>query len=355
MTRLAAESDILDLAKKLGVGATDDPVVAILDSCRNRIDCWVAEAGGIGSIEHLERLVTEKVQMVFEEIRDDTDFERIKQVYAVGKREFVFATMRHKFEDQGNPTFGALLRRKNAAADAPDRYVAVIDCRGDKLARRFFTRWHEIAHRLTTDADPDEPVYRSEHDPIEQMMDRIASHVGFYEPLFVPAYDQEMQGKRRLSFDAVENIRQNAFPEASFQSTLFACHRKYAEPAVYLEATPALKVEHSREITQGAQWLFDDLRPVPQLRAVMVIQNDAAKQKGLFIAPNMRVPETSLIHRVFCDESLNGLESIENLRDWEHSGGKRLAEQEVRIEAKRARDRVVALVRTTSPSSSTTG
>ena len=61
--------------------------------------------------------------------------------------------------------------------------MAVIDCRGGKLARRFFTRWHEIAHRLTTHADrgDEEPAYRSEHDPIERMMDEIAGHVGFYE------------------------------------------------------------------------------------------------------------------------------------------------------------------------------
>lgn len=348
MTRLARESDIIALAKKLGVGGADDLVVAILNSCRNRVDRWVAEASGIVSIEHLERLVTQKLQMVFEEIRGDSDFDRIKQVYAAGKRDAVFAAMRLKFNDERNPTYGTLVRRKNVAADAPDRYVAVIDCRGDKLARRFFTRWHEIAHRLTTDADPGEPVYRSEHDPIEQMMDRVASHLGFYEPLLSPAYDREMRGKGTLSFEVVENIRRHAFPDASFQSTLFACHRRYAEPAVYVEATPALKVEDRREITQGAQWLFDDLRPVPQLRAVMVVQNDAAKQRGLFIAPNMRVPESSLIHRVYCDESLNDRESIENLRDWEHSGGKRLADQEVRIEAKMTRERVIALVQTTS-------
>jgi hypothetical protein len=347
MTRLAGEPEILDLAMTLGVGATDDPVVAILDLCRNRIDRWVAEAGEVGSIEQLERLVTQKVQMVFEEIRDDSDFDRIKQVYAVGKGEGIFAAMRLRFEDERNPTYGAMVKRKKADADAPDRYVAVIDCRGEKLARRFFTRWHEIAHRLTTDAD--EPVYRSEHDPIEQMMDRIASHIGFYEPLLGPSFNREVPEGRKLSFDAVENIRRDAFPDASFQSALFACHRRYAEPGVYIEATPALKVEHNREITQGAQWLFDDLRPVPQLRAVMVIQNDVAKQRGLFIAPNMRVPETSLIHRIYCDETLNDRESIENLCDWEHSGGKRLAKQEVRIEAKRMRDRVIALVQIPSP------
>ena len=117
------------------------------------IDGWVAEAGGVADHRALEALVARKLQMVFEEIRTDGDFDRITDKYARAKRDPVFATMRMRFDDADNPTYGALVRRKNAGADAPDRFVAVIDCRGGKLARRFFTRWHEIAHRLTTHAD----------------------------------------------------------------------------------------------------------------------------------------------------------------------------------------------------------
>ena len=82
-----------------------------------------------------------------EELVGSADFARITNKYARGKKDFVFATMRFRFDDADNPTYGALVRR-NVAADAPDRFVPVIDCRGGKLARRFFTRWHENAHRL---------------------------------------------------------------------------------------------------------------------------------------------------------------------------------------------------------------
>src|SRR5208337_4775857 len=150
---------------------------------------------------------------------------RIKQVYALGKREFVFATMRLKFDDPGNPTYGVLIRRSNAEADAPDRYVAVIDCRGRKLARRFFTRWHEIAHRLTTHADSGEPVYRSEHDPVGRLMDAIAGHIGFYGPLFEPVFVAAHSGKELLTFETVEAVVREGFPDASIQATLFACCR----------------------------------------------------------------------------------------------------------------------------------
>ena len=53
-------------------------------------------------------------------------------------------------------------------------------------------------------------------------MDEIAGHVGYYEPIFRPAYQQASQGKRHLTFGTVETIISGAFPAASFQATLFA-------------------------------------------------------------------------------------------------------------------------------------
>src|SRR5205823_1889528 len=222
-----------------------------------------------------EALVTRKLQMVFEEVWSDEDFDRIKAKYATGKRDFVFAAMRVKFDDADNPTYGALVKRKNVGPDATDRYVAVIDCRGSKLARRFFTRWHEIAHRLTTDAD--EPQYRSEHDPIERLMDEIAGHVGFYGPLFGPAYWAAMRGRERLAFEAVEAVRRAAFPEASFQATLSACARNTPTPVVYLEAALGHKAAVRRAVEDGSPRLFPVEEPQAQLRAVRVVANPAAQ------------------------------------------------------------------------------
>src|SRR5436190_1324707 len=138
MTRLDAAPEILKIAEELGVSAAA-PVDGILEYCRHRIDGWVAEAGGVSNIEVLESLVTKKIQLVFEEIKNDDDWERLKEIYARQKKEFVFAGLRTKFDDDGNLTYGALVQRRNAGPSDPDRFVAVIDCRGFKLARRFFT------------------------------------------------------------------------------------------------------------------------------------------------------------------------------------------------------------------------
>jgi hypothetical protein len=339
MTRLDHAQEIIDLAKELGVGAAAT-VDGILGYCRGCIDGWVADAGGVTGIDALETLVTKRLQMVFEEIRSDNDFDRLTEVYARGKKEFVFAGMRSKFDDDDNLTFGALVQRRNAGPSDLDRFVAVIDCRGNKLARRFFTRWHEIAHRLTTHADMPEPVYRSEHDPIERMMDEIAGHVGFYEPLFQPAYQRASEGKPLLKFGTVEAIISGAFPAASFQATLYACTRRLTTPVVYLEAALAHKKEVKRRLSTPS--LFGDDPPPGELRAVKVIPNKAAQEDGFTIPTNMRVPADSVIHRLFDAEQADG-DGQEDLSKWE-SKGKPLEGRAVVVEGRKVADRVIAIM-----------
>lgn len=345
MTRWDQAPEIISLADKLGVGGAA-PVNGILDYCHRRIDAWVAEAGGVPNIDALESLVTQKLQMVIEEIRTDDDWERLKEVYARGKKEIVFAAMRTKFDDDHNLTYGALVQRRNAAASDADRFIAVIDCRGNKLARRFFTRWHEIAHRLTTHADMPEPVYRSEHDPIERMMDEIAGHVGFYDPLFQPAYQQALLGQPHLKFGAIETIIGSAFPAASFQATLFACTRRLPTPVVYLEATLAHKKEVKRKLATPS--LFDDAPPPGELRAVKVIPNKAAQQDGFTIPTNMRVPVESVIHRLFDADPMTDGNGEECLSHWE-SQGRSLGRRAVVVEARKVLDRVIAIVQPVAP------
>jgi hypothetical protein len=333
--------EIIDLAAELGIRRSGAPVDGILDYCRQRIDGWVVEVGSVTGIGALELLVTQRLQMVFEEIRTDDDFDRLTEVYARGKKEFVFAGMRTKFDDDDNLTYGALIQRRNAVADSPDRFVAVIDCRGSKLARRFFTRWHEIAHRLTTNADMLEPVYRSEHDPIERMMDEIAGHVGFYEPLFQPAYQRASKGKPLLKFGTVETIISGSFPAASFQATLFACARRLTTPVVYLEAALAHKKEVKRRLQTPS--MFGDDPPPGELRAVKVIPNKAAQQERFTIPTNMRVPADSVIHRLFDADLQTSGDGNEDLSQWE-SQGKPLEGRAVAVEGRKVADRVIAIL-----------
>lgn len=344
MSRPEHAPEVADLARDLGLNPAADPVAAILALCRSRIDGWVAGAGPVATAADLERLVAARLQVVFEEVHADADFDRIKARYATGQRDFVFAAMRTKFDGGDNPTYGALVKRKNVPPDAPDRYVAVIDCRGPKRQRRFFTRWHEIAHRLTTDAD--EPQYRSDHDPVERLMDEIAGHVGFYGPLFDPAFAAARRGRQLLTFEAVRAVIDAAFPDASFQATLNACSRRTPTPVVYLEAALAHKKEERRR--QKTKGMFDDAPPPGELRAVTVLANDPARDDGFVIPQNMRVPQRSVVHRLFADGAAGDAAAREDL-DWWESQDRRLRGRAVAVEARRLADRVIAVVQPVGP------
>src|SRR5262249_36059718 len=184
--------------------------------------------------------------------------------------------MRTKLDDAENPTYGTLVRR-NVGDDAPDRFVAVIDCRGGKLARRFFTRWHEIAHPLTTHPDQGdkEPAHPSQYDPLQGMVAEIAGHGGFYGPFFEPVFAEAHAGKALLTFETVKAVQDGGFPEASFQATLNACAKRLPTPVVYLEATMAHKKEVKRRLSTPS--LFGDGPPPGELRAVKVVPNEGAQ------------------------------------------------------------------------------
>lgn len=118
MSRLEHAVEVADLAAGLGLGRGTNAVDAILRHCRTRIDRWVAEAGGVSVIDVLEALVTRRLQMVFEEIKSDEDFDRIADEYARKKKDPVFGTLRFQFNHAENPIYGMLLQRKTVVASA---------------------------------------------------------------------------------------------------------------------------------------------------------------------------------------------------------------------------------------------
>ena len=70
--------------------------------------------------------------------------------------------------------------------------------------------------------------------------------------------------------------------------------------------------------------------------------NVAARQDDLLIFENMRVPETSVIYRVF--HGIPYGEAVENLSSWETSKGFTLPDRLVEIKAKRSWESVDALI-----------
>lgn len=337
MSRLDQEHDVVALARELGLRG--DPVEAVVRFCEEKIGCWAEDFGGVETVAALEQLVADHLQLVFEEVCSDDDLEQIIAKY-VALGEYVFATLR---DELGPTTFGLTVKRKRCGPELGDKYIAVIDCRGEKATRRFFTRWHEIAHLLVLEKELAEPVRRSAHDPIERLMDEIAGRIGFYEPIFGPVFARE-HNKPLLELRIVEVIRSTYCDKASFQATLFACQRRMNTPIVYVEAEMKYKAEEERRLRSRQRKFFADDRPVAKLRIGLAVANRAASDEDFRIVPNMRVPEESIIHRLHSDASVEQASGRENLGAWEFSNGSSLTDCEVWVDARKAGDRILAIV-----------
>ena len=246
------------------------------------------------------------------------------------------------------------MERRKVDASSSDRYVAVVDCRGTKGARRFFSRWHEIAHLLTLIRQLELPFHRSVRDksPIERLMDVVAGEIGFYDPVFRPALEAEVRSQKQLSFEGVNRLRESVCPSASFQATLIASASRTSVPVIYLEAEVAYKKSEKAEIASPQLDLIPHDPPKPHLRAVVVVPNEAATRKGLILHRNMQVPEQSVINRHFA--KTRGLETsaseqdTEDLSIWKHSDGSIVCSERTVVEVCRIGDRAISLIRQVS-------
>jgi hypothetical protein len=323
------------LAKDLGLKFQDDPVVAILDYCERRVGEMMADYLDCQTLTQMLDWIANRVGTSFVEIRTDDDLREAQQRY-LQQRELGFVKLE---EDLSDEVFGQTVKLNNREP-WEQQYVSVIDCRGDKAARAYFTKWHEIAHLLTLTSQM-RLVFRRTHraesrlDPEERLMDEIAGRFGFYLPLVHRHIDRE------ISFEHIEELRLKLCPEASLQASMINIVKYWPTPCVYIRAEMGYRRDDEAKLPQQSFYFLDP--PEASLRAVYVAPNEKAREKGLIIYENMRVPEVSVISRVFAGESLRD-EADEDLAWWEASSGARLSACPVRVKAKRIAQSVEAVI-----------
>ncbi len=343
MKTLSQEAEIIAMANALRL--VGDPVESIIDFCRQKIARWIDGPRSIRTIWDLEKIICEKLNLVIHEVWNDDDLEELIRNY-VEEGEIVFA---HLKADLDAKTFATLIRRKALRPNSEDRYVAVIDCRGNKGARRFFSRWHEIAHLLTLYKQMELPFHRStiDRDPTEKLMDIIAGEIGFYDTLFRPALEAELRSQGRLTLDAVERVRREYCPDASFQATLNACAARAPAPVIVLEIGMGYKKSELRELHLAQLPLIPPKLPQPKLRVLSAVPNAAARKISFQIPRYMRVPVASIITGVFDNGtglSIGATETVENLNQWTSSNGSRLPNVKVDVQALKTGEHVLVIV-----------
>lgn len=332
--KLKSNLQIARLAADLGLRRSENPVAAIVDFCNKRVHGFLKEFRSIDLAELLSAAAA-KLETLFIEIHDDSDLERVRREY-VAQGEVAFVTL----GDQLGPDVYAITFKRTHPREGDRRFVSVIDCRGSKASRCYFSKWHELAHLLTltqqarlkfcrTHAEPETK------DPEEALMDVIAGEIGFFPELVRP------HATGQISFERISELRDRLCPAASQQASLIGFVKAWPTPCVLVEARLGLRDHERRGLSQNSFDFRDP--PTAVLRAIHVTSNTAAENAGVLIPRNMRIPARSVIARVLTD-GLTSLEAEEDLAWWESSGGRALEARALTVKARRRWDAAEALI-----------
>jgi hypothetical protein len=250
----------------------------------------------------------------------------------VTRGETGFAQLPKDFEDSYGVTLRLLKRR-----DWEPECVSVIDCRGSKKYKSYYTKWHELAHLLTL-TQQGQLKFRRTHAERqaadEALMELVAGYFGYWSEILQPHLTGD------LTFDTLTQIRSQQCPEASWQSFVHAVIDRWAAPAVYVKAAMGLKRAEERQRNQTSPWLIP---AGGKLRLADVVVNESARLRGAGLFPNMRVPEQSILHRIHAQQESPG-SAAECLSMWESSQRGALASCAVVVTARRAYDAVEGLI-----------
>lgn len=311
-----------DLARDLGAPERETPIASVIayadeviEGVRDNVRCT--------QLSGLLGWVADRLAMQFVLITSDEQLAALREEFGA-RKEFGFHEIARDIQ---SPTcFGATFRLQHPQHGI--RFVAVIDARGAKGVRRYFTKCHEVAHILLL-TDQRRLVYRRTHEerhhPEEQLVDRIAARLAFYPPLLQAHFAAP------LHFALMKEIISDVCPEASWDSAARGIIRAWPQPAARIRAQ--LRLKPSEAARRPAGLLPLTRANGAKLRLTTADTNEHASRVGVHLFEHMRVPETSIIASVF-----NGApegEAIEDLSAWE-TGGRSLPALRVRVIARRA-------------------
>jgi hypothetical protein len=333
------------MAKELGLTRMINAEEAIREYCVRKVEKIIEPLGRPNDLNQLLTIISSTLRLKFEEVNTDYDLVEISQKY-LSKGEIIFGDLHRQLDEKTD----AVLIELNGVHPWEPRYVAVIDCRGHKAWRAYFSKWHEVSHVLSQPAQRSFKYRRTptkKKEPEEQLTDRVAGDLAFYSPLFLPELLARVQNEKRLTFAAVEELRMTICSGASREATIRGAVSRTPFPQLFVVADYEFKKEEQRVINTTQMDLFSDNETpfLPKLRAVEVIGNAPAQKIGLWIHPNMEVPKESIIAETYHDPNSahQVCSALENLNSWKHSRGQ-LDTMPIYVEATKVGNRVFALI-----------
>lgn len=337
-------NELKRVAGRLGLPRTGNVEEAIIRYCQNQVAAWIKEHGQPKTLSELSELFAASLSMSIEEIYNEADLkELLKRIPP--NLEPIMVRLQTEFDDDTD----AVTVRRNNHKPWEYPFLAVINCQGWHAFRRYFTRWHEIVHRLVEGqqlrfAFRHTRTYRPE--PEEILVDRITAVIAFYPDIFEPAFHEELQHAGRLTFKVVDETRDKIAPDASREATLLACLRCCSFPVWFVRSRLGYKRMEEQILASPQMSLLPnfDHKPEAKLRVREAACSPVASSLGIRIHQNMRVPDDGIIAQAFWDPLGIIHTGSEQLHTWQTSSSGSIGYGNIEVEAIRIGEEVWALI-----------
>lgn len=354
MPGLSRHPQVIKLAKDLGLSTRGDCLAHIDAYALATAEAVILDAPvTVDSLELLRRMLLDKFRVRLEFIREDGDVARLAERFA----DFhTGLSLRLEQEFLVDSTEGITLEREEWD---PRRfqYLAVVDARGARAARAYFTAWHEITHLVVHPAQLKFPGFRRSpgrtdvaKDPLESVVDHVAGHLAFLPRFFAPILHSAVsQTGGEFTFAAIEVARGAVDPAPSLFATAIGSLAVASMPLLLVEVELAFKKAEARAL-RSVQQAFDFAAPsaASKVRAVKVVPNQPAKSSNVALRPNMRIPRRSVLMQAFESSSEVDLVAIEDQGWWETSSSGFLPTLPLRVQAVRRGRYVYGLIEAVS-------
>lgn len=309
--RLDSCVEVTNLARQLDID-TNNAVEGLLAFCDQRIRSFIHKFKNCETLSGLLEVSAQECGTRFEVIDSGRALDAMVAKY-VARNESAFAILEQEFM---RGVLGITLRLQ-APQPWELPFVSVIDMRGDRRYRAYFTKWHEIAHLLLL-ADNKKTVFHRNHyigtttDAEEALVDLVAGRCAYCPALIAPHATSE------ISFHEIDRLRMRLCPESSKQAARLGFTAAWPSACILLECRIAAPSSGNS--------------PHPPLRATSVMANEAARSIGVTFPPLVSVPARSVISHTFGHIGKAG-RAVENLSWWLSNRGGNLPSRQVRVEA----------------------
>ena len=327
--------EIAKLARELGCEFTNNPFEAILHYCRERVRSLLRDYP-VATLTELLDVVAADVDTKFVEVHNNQELKEMRN-YFFKRGENGFARLN---EELGPKALAITFRRLRPGKGEP-AFISVVDARGEKLFRVYFSKYHEVAHLLTlTDSDRRLKFCRTHEAvdyalPEEVLMEEIAAELGFFPDIV------ERHAEGPICFDKIRLVRDRLCPNASWYSCVVNLSKRWPTPCVLIEVGP----NQTGRMDQGRSGaaLSEKSKSIA-LRVVRSTPSFAPHALGEIVRSGIQIPKNSIIHQAFSDPSAREMSADENLRGWIDDSGRRLPTLTLRIHVNKDKHRLWALL-----------